>query len=256
MPFLWAEKVEQSQQQSEIASPSSDCLPYLRGECPHGISGKLNGVCDKKHPKRCNKYMKWGSKHVNGCNHLECDKLHPILCPKSLDLKCVDTNCSYKLHTLKCVRQLPCRPVPTQQAQQGPQGQSGGQGYQGGVVSPAGGRLSSTQPSNSDTTGQFLRKGGSASQSQLGQLNQGNIYPWMNHPPPGYTRSGLPHPVTQNFQGMTVQHLLETYMRSIQQELASQRESVRLVQQQLSQQLPSNPHLGGPQCPWGIRPSY
>ena len=53
LPFLWAEKVNQSQQQSEIASPSPDCLPYLRGECPHGISGKLNGLCDKKHPKRC-----------------------------------------------------------------------------------------------------------------------------------------------------------------------------------------------------------
>ena len=126
-----------------------------------------------------------------------------------------------------------------------------------GTVSPAGGRVSNTEPCYSDTPGQFLRRGGGNSQSQQGQLSQGYIYPWMNHPPPGYNRSGLPNQVPQNFQGMTVQHLLETYMRSIQQELASQRESVRLVQHQLCQQLQSSHHVvGGPQHTWGIRPSY
>ena len=197
---------------------------------------------------------------MNGCNQPECDKIHPKLCPKSLDLKCLDTNCPFKLHTVKCVRQLPSPPVPTQQAQQGPQDE---QGYhpghlRGGTVSSAGRRVPNIQPCNSDIPGQFLRKGAGTSQLQLGQVNQGNIHPWINHPPPGYTWSGLPsmqpHPVNQSFQGMTVQNLLETYMRNIQQELASQRESVRLVQQQLSQQLQNNLHVGGPQ--WGIRPSY
>ena len=47
--------------------------------------------------------MKWGNKHKNGCLS-DCGKVHPLLCPKFLDLKCVDKPCSYKLHTLKCVR--------------------------------------------------------------------------------------------------------------------------------------------------------
>ena len=94
LPFLWAD------QRSSVQV----CQHYLRGECTHGISGKINGVCDMLHPKRCNRYLKWGSKHENGCNLSSCEKAHPVLCPKSLDLQCVDESCLYKLHTQKCVR--------------------------------------------------------------------------------------------------------------------------------------------------------
>ena len=65
LPFLWACK-------------DQVCQPYLKGECSHGISGKLNGVCEKLHPKRCNKYMKWGKKNEKGCNLPSCDKVQPL----------------------------------------------------------------------------------------------------------------------------------------------------------------------------------
>ena len=95
LPYLWAPVKESVQV----------CDQYLKGECSHGISGKVNGVCDKTHPKRCAKYMKWGNKHENGCKLTSCDKVHPVLCDKSHDLKCLDLQCSFKLHTLKCERQ-------------------------------------------------------------------------------------------------------------------------------------------------------
>ena len=55
----------------------------------------------------------------------------------------------------------------------------------------------------------------------------------------------------EGFQGMTVQHLLEAHIRNVQLELASQREMVRLVQQQLSQQLHHRQLEGG--LAWGAR---
>ena len=48
--------------------------------------------------------MKWGNKHEKGCSSSTCEYVHPFLCPKSLDLKCVDQTCPYKLHTLNCRR--------------------------------------------------------------------------------------------------------------------------------------------------------
>ena len=44
------------------STETADCMLYLHGDCPHGISWKVNGVCSGVHKKRCNKYMKWGSK--------------------------------------------------------------------------------------------------------------------------------------------------------------------------------------------------
>ena len=51
--------------------------------------------------------MKWGDKSVNGCKSVPCDKLHPLLCPRSLDLKCFEKTCDVKLHTRKCKRARP-----------------------------------------------------------------------------------------------------------------------------------------------------
>ena len=48
--------------------------------------------------------MKWGAKHANGCKVSPCPRAHPVMCIKSLDLKCLDRNCPLKLHTIKCVR--------------------------------------------------------------------------------------------------------------------------------------------------------
>ena len=49
---------------------------------------------------------------------------------------------------------------------------------------------------------------------------------------------------------MTVQQLLEAHIRNVQEELASQREVLRIVQQQLLMQ-PVEAGQG-----WGLRPSY
>ena len=97
----------------------------------------------------------------------------------------------------------------------------------------------------------------------MGSLVQATQLGQLNHPPPGYTWTGvrsstvptvgqtsslLPG-VQKGFQGMTVQQMLEAHIRIIQQELASQKEVVRLVQQQLSQQLQPRPQEGS--LAWG-----
>ena len=111
----------------------------------------------------------------------------------------------------------------------------------------------------------------------MGSLVQATQLGQLNHPPPGYTWTGvrsstvptvgqtsslLPG-VQKGFQGMTVQQLLEAQFRVIQQQFAAQREEVRLIQQQLKQQQYSQPPpmlVGGPPpvaggLAWGYRPS-
>ena len=55
--------------------------------------------------------MRWGDELAKGCKNTECPKLHPPLCPKSLNLKCLDRKCQYKMHTRKCIRSTPA-PIP------------------------------------------------------------------------------------------------------------------------------------------------
>ena len=81
-----------------------DCALFLSGECPHGISGKTGGTCPDKHPKWCMPYMRWGHKSERGCSGTTCGKCHPTLCPKSHDLRCLDRQCPWKLHTHRCLR--------------------------------------------------------------------------------------------------------------------------------------------------------
>ena len=98
---------EQADDTANTSQPPPDCPLLLRNECPHGQSGKKDGQCRYTHRPRCNKYMKWGDKSVNGCKNIPCDKLHPLLCPRSLDLKCLEPVCDIKLHTRKCRRARP-----------------------------------------------------------------------------------------------------------------------------------------------------
>ena len=58
----------------------------------------------------------------------------------------------------------------------------------------------------------------------------------------------------QGFQGMTVQQLLEAHTMIVMKELATQREQVRLVQQQLGQHVLAHPLGEG--LAMGARPSY
>jgi hypothetical protein len=101
----------------EPGASGVDCALYLRRECPHGISGRKDGVCKDRHRKWCSQYMKWGDRGEKGCSVQECEMLHPELCPRSLLLKCVDQNCPHRLHTLKCVRaKKKSEPLLTNQA--------------------------------------------------------------------------------------------------------------------------------------------
>ena len=112
------------------------CQLYLTGECPHGMSGKTNGECSGSHPKRCQVYMRWGDKVGKGCKDEDCGKHHPTLCPKSLDLKCLDKKCPHKLHTKKCIR-IKKGPVKPSPPRSGPRsgGQGGGKAVNGGKAS-------------------------------------------------------------------------------------------------------------------------
>ena len=60
--------------------------------------------CHGLHPKRCTLYMRWGDRDSRGCSGTTCGKVHPTLCPKSLDLRCFDKFCQWKLHTQRCQR--------------------------------------------------------------------------------------------------------------------------------------------------------
>ena len=102
---------ETSDPDTGVTKEKEVCQLYLKGECPYGISGKTNGDCLSSHPRRCAVYMRWGDKVAKGCKDESCSKLHPEMCPKSLDLKCVDKSCPHKLHTKKCIRSRR-RPAP------------------------------------------------------------------------------------------------------------------------------------------------
>ena len=103
--------------------------------------------------------------------------------------------------------------------------------------------------------------GGQADQRQHVGVAHGQQY---STPPPPYNRIGLGvqsagTPGQQShqgagFQGMTVQLLLEAQARHFEQELAKQREAVRIVQQHLIQQLLPYPVVEG--LVWGPRHSY
>ena len=83
---------------SAAGPPLPDCPLLVRGGCPHGMSGKKDGVCKYLHRARCSTYMKWGDKVDKGCKKVPCDKLHPLVCPRSLDLKSLEKNCDVKHH--------------------------------------------------------------------------------------------------------------------------------------------------------------
>ena len=102
----------------EVSNPNQgeDCQLFLKGECPFGISGKRGGVCTAAHRKRCSRFLRWGNRSERGCKVVSCPKLHPIVCPASLDLVCNDQRCDFKIHTYKCNRKIPTSVKPKQTA--------------------------------------------------------------------------------------------------------------------------------------------
>ena len=57
------------------------CKYYQKGICRHGSSGKTlwNGLtCKFSHPKKCNKFCKYGYHPLMGCHDKQCKFMHPI----------------------------------------------------------------------------------------------------------------------------------------------------------------------------------
>ena len=73
---------------------------YKAGKCPPGISGKKkvnDKVCEHHHPKRCNRFCKFGPYSRFGCNkRKDCKFFHPVLCKYSVKHgECLDPACTY-----------------------------------------------------------------------------------------------------------------------------------------------------------------
>ena len=79
------------------------CFSFLKGQCPHGISGKS---CEKFHPRVCNRYRKNGSSSKYGCTKGErCTFFHPDICPNSLRSRtCFNKDCSFRWHLPRTAR--------------------------------------------------------------------------------------------------------------------------------------------------------
>ena len=76
------------------------CIPYMRGNCPHGKLGfnEVDGEqCRNLHPKKCFRWMSGGHHEVHGCTKgPDCEYNHPVLCKNSVRYrKCFNTNCTF-----------------------------------------------------------------------------------------------------------------------------------------------------------------
>ena len=206
LPFLWR-------------SSLPDCELYLKGECTHGVSGKSGGGCSKAHRKRCPKFMKWGDRSDKGCSDGDCSKLHPLLCDKSLDLKCFAKTCPHKLHTLKCQRRVISKDPNSDRTWPGFQSRSSSSNINSGVntgsVPP---NPWQTQHNHSPSTHLGRAGAPAANSSPAG-------------PPPSSSPGGQNF---QHFQKLTVQPQLEAYMYSLRQEML---EEVRVMRTFLAREI-------------------
>ena len=77
-------------------STGAVCFRYLQKKCPHGKSGRINGVCPQQHPRLCFKYLNVGDGR-RGCDRgNECKYYHPRLCWNfSRKGSCQRQNCTY-----------------------------------------------------------------------------------------------------------------------------------------------------------------
>ena len=73
------------------------CGKFKIGKCPYGISGQTvynETTCSYSHPKRCNKFMRFGNKRKGCTLGTKCEFYHPIHCKSSLNQrKCFDEKC-------------------------------------------------------------------------------------------------------------------------------------------------------------------
>ena len=95
----------------EVPRPKPICELYRKRQCPHGPKGDwvINGaVCQKRHPPKCGRYMKFGK---YGCpSEKKCKKWHPPLCYRSVrDRVCIDATCQY-YHLKNTQREIHAHP--------------------------------------------------------------------------------------------------------------------------------------------------
>ena len=63
------------------------CSFYQRGTCRYGGNGKksVDGkICRFSHPRKCNRFCKFGTSQMGGCVNAACKFLHPFLCSSSI----------------------------------------------------------------------------------------------------------------------------------------------------------------------------
>ena len=154
--------------------------------------------------------MKWGHRNEKGCKDAEFGKLHPLLCDKSLDLKCFDKSCPHKLHTLRCKRKS------VLSADDSRSGRPPGQG---------------AQPQKN-------------TRRQTSRRTSSNTNPWQTQPDHSHlgqagdpTQGGKQQPLHANdegFQKLTVQPQLDAYMIKIRQEMW---EEVRVLRTFLAREM-------------------
>jgi hypothetical protein len=89
------------QLQARYQQPTyTNCILYLRGDCPHGRHGldEVDGdICTKLHPKKCFPWIKAGNNETHGCTKgRDCPYFHPQLCRNSVRYRrCTNPNCTY-----------------------------------------------------------------------------------------------------------------------------------------------------------------
>ena len=164
--------------------------------------------------------MKWGDRNERGCIDAECGNLHPLICDKSLDLKCFAKTCPHKLHTLKCKR------ISAQSDNPWP----------GGPPEQAHHQKKIRKKSNGKTSP--------------------NINPWQVKPDHSYqgqveppNQGGKQHAQPTNdqgFQDVTVQPRLEAFMFKMRQEMW---EEVRVLRTFLAREIQLAQQVG-------LRPSF
>ena len=94
------ETVQRKQQQTDMAEADLEVCEALKiGKCPHGISGRtlVNGVsCSKAHPKRCQKFTRFGTNAKKGCTlGSNCEHYHTQHCKSSQkNRQCFNEKCT------------------------------------------------------------------------------------------------------------------------------------------------------------------
>ena len=79
-------------------SRKDQCHLFWQGKCPFGTSGRSSSdgsKCEGWHPKKCQKFIKFGFKE-GGCTDKKCLDLHPKICFKNMQgKKCNKIDCTF-----------------------------------------------------------------------------------------------------------------------------------------------------------------